>query len=138
VDKMEKIVQSSGKRKSAIARAVIKEGKGNMRINHKPLNIYKPEFAKMKIMEPLRLAGNVVDKIDIDVKVEGGGVMGQAEAVRTAVARALIDWTQDSTLKDTYMKYDKVMLKGDIRRTEPHKPNASSKGPRAKKQKSYR
>ncbi|MCK4247344.1 MAG: 30S ribosomal protein S9 [Methanomicrobia archaeon] len=135
---MKRIVQSSGKRKSAIARAVVKEGKGKMKINHKPLRIYEPEFARMKIMEPLMLAGDVINKIDIDVKVEGGGVMGQAEAVRTAIARALIDWTQDSTLKDTYMKYDKVMIKGDIRRTEPHKPNASSRGPRAKKQKSYR
>ena len=135
---MKRVIQSSGKRKSAIARASIKEGDGKIRINHEILQVYKPEFAKMRILEPITLAGDVADKIDIDVRVEGGGIMGQAEAVRTAIARALVDWTQDSTLKDTYMKYDKVMLKGDIRRTEPHKPNASSKGPRAKKQKSYR
>lgn len=135
---MERVIQSSGKRKSAIARASIKEGNGKIRINRELLQVYKPEFAKMRVMEPLLLAGDVANKIDIDVRVEGGGIMGQAEAVRTAIARALVDWTQDSTLKDTYMKYDKVILKGDIRRTEPHKPNASSRGPRAKKQKSYR
>jgi small subunit ribosomal protein S9 len=136
---MVRIVQSSGKRKTAIARAVVREGDGSMRINHTPLQIYTPEFARMKIMEPLIIAGeDITGKIDIEVKVEGGGTMGQAEAVRTAVARALIDWSQDTALKDKYMKYDKVMIKGDIRRTEPHKPNASTKGPRAKKQKSYR
>ncbi|HHF09769.1 MAG TPA: 30S ribosomal protein S9 [Methanomicrobia archaeon] len=135
---MEKIVQTSGKRKSAIARVMIKEGHGKIRINSKPLNIYGSEFARMKIMEALKLAGDVVNGIDINVRVEGGGIMGQAEAVRTAIARGLVEWTQDTTLKDAYMRYDKVMLKGDIRRTEPHKPNASSKGPRAKKQKSYR
>lgn len=135
---MEKIVQSSGKRKRAIARAIIKKGTGEKRINHKPMRIYGPELAKMKVMEPLMLAGDVVESIDIDVKVKGGGIMGQADAVRTAIARGLVDWTNDSTLKDRYMEYDRVMLKGDIRRTEAHKPNASSKGPRAKKQKSYR
>ncbi len=135
---MEKIVQSSGKRKRAIARAVIKEGDGKKKVNKRPLHIYKPDLARMKMMEPLMLAGEVTDEIDIEVTVEGGGVMGQADAARTAIARALVEWTQDSSLKDAYMEYDKVMLKGDIRRTEPHKPNASSKGPRAKKQKSYR
>lgn len=136
---MVRIVQSSGKRKRAIARAVVKEGSGRLKVNHTPISIYGSKFARMKIMEPLILAGEDLTKsVDIDVKVEGGGIMGQAEAVRTAIARALVDWSQDTTLKDTYMDYDRVMIKGDIRRTESHKPNASSKGPRAKKQKSYR
>ncbi len=133
-----KIVQSTGKRKEAIARAVFKEGKGRIRINKTPLPLYKPEMARLKVLEPVVLAGDIVDKLDITINVKGGGTMGQADAVRIAIARGLVKWTQDMDLREIYMDYDKTMLKGDSRRTEPHKPNASSKGPRAKKQKSYR
>ena len=133
-----KIIQSTGKRKEAIARAVFREGKGRIRINKTPLPLYTPEMARLKIQEPIILAGDTVDSVDIKVNVKGGGTMGQADAVRIAIARGLVKWTQDMDLREIYMDHDKTMLKGDSRRTEPHKPNASSKGPRAKKQKSYR
>ncbi|NJE30581.1 30S ribosomal protein S9 [Thermococcus sp. 18S1] len=134
-----KVIQTAGKRKTAIARATIREGKGRVRINHKPVEIIEPEIARFTIMEPLVLAGEeIVSKVDIDVKVEGGGFMGQAEAARVAIARALVEWTNDMNLKDKFMKYDRTMLVGDSRRTEMHKPNRSTKGPRAKRQKSYR
>ena len=134
-----KVIQTAGKRKTAIARATIREGKGRVRINHKPVEIIEPEIARFTIMEPLVLAGEeIVSKVDIDVKVEGGGFMGQAEAARVAIARALVEWTNDVNLKDKFMKYDRTMLVGDSRRTEMHKPNRSTKGPRAKRQKSYR
>ncbi len=133
-----KIVQSTGKRKEAVARAVFKEGKGRVRINHVPLPLIKPEIARFKIQEPLILAGDLADAVDIDVDAKGGGFMGQADAARIALARGLVKWSQDMSLREVYLDYDKTMLKGDSRRTEPHKPNASSKGPRAKKQKSYR
>ena len=133
-----KIVQSTGKRKEAVARAVFKEGKGRVRINHVPLPLVRPEIAKSKIQEPLILAGDLADAVDIDVDAKGGGFMGQADATRIALARGMVKWTQDMSLREIYLDYDKTMLKGDSRRTEPHKPNASSKGPRAKKQKSYR
>jgi small subunit ribosomal protein S9 len=133
-----KIIQSTGKRKEAIARAVFREGKGRIRINKTPLPLYKPEMARLKIQEPIILAGDTVDSVDIKVNVKGGGTMGQADAIRIAIARGLVKWTQDMDLREIYMDHDKTMLKGDSRRTEPHKPNASSKGPRAKKQKSYR
>ncbi|RLF77956.1 30S ribosomal protein S9 [Thermococci archaeon] len=136
---MVKVIQTAGKRKSAIARATIREGKGRIRINGKPVEIMEPEMIRFVVMEPLVLAGEgIVNKVDIDVKVQGGGVMGQAEAARVAIARALVEWTNDMALKDTYMQYDRTMLVGDSRRTEPHKPNRSTKGPRAKRQKSYR
>ncbi|NPA48315.1 MAG: 30S ribosomal protein S9 [Thermococci archaeon] len=136
---MRKVIQTSGKRKTAVARATIREGKGRVRINHKPVEIVEPEIARFTIMEPLVLAGEaIVSKVDIDVKVEGGGFMGQAEAARVAIARALVEWTNDVNLKEKFMKYDRTMLVGDSRRTEPHKPNRSTKGPRAKRQKSYR
>ncbi|ASJ02257.1 30S ribosomal protein S9 [Thermococcus profundus] len=134
-----KVIQTAGKRKTAVARATIREGKGRVRINHKPVEIIEPEIARFTIMEPLILAGEgIVSKVDIDVKVEGGGFMGQAEAARVAIARALVEWTNDMNLKEKFMKYDRTMLVGDSRRTEPHKPNRSTKGPRAKRQKSYR
>ncbi len=134
-----RVIQTSGKRKTAIARATIREGKGRVRINHRPVELIEPEIARFTIMEPLILAGEgVVGKVDVDVKVSGGGFMGQAEAARVAIARALIEWTNDVKLKEKFMKYDRTMLVGDSRRTEPHKPNRSTKGPRAKRQKSYR
>ncbi|WP_297464981.1 30S ribosomal protein S9 [Thermococcus sp.] len=134
-----KVIQTAGKRKTAIARATIREGKGRVRINHKPVEVIEPEIARFTIMEPLVLAGEeIVGRIDIDVRVEGGGFMGQAEAARVAIARALVEWTNDVNLKEKFMKYDRTMLVGDSRRTEPHKPNRSTKGPRAKRQKSYR
>ncbi len=134
-----RVIQTSGKRKTAIARATIREGKGRVRINHRPVELIEPEIARFTIMEPLILAGEgVVGKVDVDVKVSGGGFMGQAEAARVAIARALIEWTNDVNLKEKFMKYDRTMLVGDSRRTEPHKPNRSTKGPRAKRQKSYR
>ncbi len=134
-----KVIQTAGKRKTAIARATIREGKGRVRVNHRPVELVEPEIARFTIMEPLVIAGEgIVSKVDIDVKVEGGGFMGQAEAARVAIARALIEWTNDMNLKEKFMKYDRTMLVGDSRRTEPHKPNRSTKGPRAKRQKSYR
>ncbi|KAF5423696.1 MAG: small subunit ribosomal protein S9, partial [Candidatus Methanomarinus sp.] len=83
---MVKIINTSGKKKTAIARATFKEGAGRVRINKKPIEIYEPEIAKLKISEPLTLAGNdITSKIDININVQGGGVMGQANAIRTAI-----------------------------------------------------
>ena len=133
-----KVVQSSGKRKTAIARAVVKEGKGRVRINKRPIVLAEPEMFKLKMMEPLLLAGELSTSVDIDVVVNGGGVMGQADACRMAIAKGLVAFSGDMDLRDMYMSVDRAMLKGDTRRTEPHKPNNASQGARSKKQKSYR
>ncbi|RLG72691.1 MAG: 30S ribosomal protein S9 [Methanobacteriota archaeon] len=132
-----RIVQTSGKRKNAIARAVIKEGKGRIRINSKPLEVFEPRIARMKILEPLMIAGEKVwNTVDADITVEGGGIMGQADAARIALARGLVSWTRDTTLRDQLMEYDRTMLKGDPRRKEPKKYGGP--GARARFQKSYR
>ena len=131
-----KIVLSSGKRKTAIARAVIKPGKGRVWINRIPLEIYPNELFKEKVMEPLLLAGDLRYKVDIIIKVEGGGVMGQAGAVRTAIARGLVEYFQSPLLKKIYVDYDRTLLAGDPRRTEPEKPMRYSA--RRRWQKSYR
>ncbi|ADP77687.1 SSU ribosomal protein S9P [Methanothermus fervidus DSM 2088] len=134
---MDRIVQVSGKRKTAIARGTIRKGKGRVRINKRPVELYTPELARLKIMEPLVLAGeDVVKNIDIDIKVQGGGVMGQAEAARMAIARGLVEWTNDVELKEKFMQYDRTMLVGDPRRSEPKK--YGGRGARARRQKSYR
>ncbi|MCQ5375534.1 MAG: 30S ribosomal protein S9 [Methanomassiliicoccales archaeon] len=133
---MSDIINTTGKRKSAIARAVIRKGSGNVRINSIPLNIYSPEMARLKIMEPLVLAGERAATVDIDVNVQGGGVMGQAEASRTAIAKALVQFFGDEELAKMFKQYDRALLISDPRRKLPKKP--LGRGARKKRQKSYR
>ena len=133
---MVKVRNTSGKRKTAIARATFRSGKGCVRINRKPVEYYQPELARLKIMEPRELVGNRINRIDVSVNVEGGGVMGQAEASRTAIARGLVDWFGDEELRTLFMSYDRALLVNDTRRKEPKHP--MGRGARAKRQKSYR
>jgi len=132
-----KVLVVSGKRKTALARAVVKPGVGRVRINMIPVEIFEPEIAREKIMEPLIQAGEDVWKqMDMDVKTSGGGYMGQAEAARMAVANALLKWTKSSHLRTVFTEYDRTMIAGDSRRKEPKK--FGGPGARAKSQKSYR
>ena len=131
-----KVVNTSGKRKTAVARATIQEGNGKVRINKKPVEIHTPELAKDKIMEPLHLAADKVKKVDITVTVKGGGIMGQAEAARTAIARGLVRFYDDEELKELYKRYDRSLLVNDPRRKETKHP--LGRGARKKRQKSYR
>ena len=133
----QKVVIATGKRKTAVARAVIRPGSGIVRINGVPLTIWPMEVARLKMMEPLALAGrDIVNKVNIDVAVSGGGFMGQASAARMAIARGLVGYFQSKELLDLYMLYDPTMIKGDERRTEPKKPGL--KHARSKRQKAYR
>ena len=132
-----KVLLTSGKRKTAIARATVKAGKGRIRINNKPLEILQPQVARERIMEPLLQAGDPVWKqLDINIKTSGGGFMGQAEASRTALARALVRWTKSAHLQTLFSEYDRTLLAGDPRRREPKKYGGP--GARARDQKSYR
>jgi small subunit ribosomal protein S9 len=132
-----KVLVVSGKRKTAIAKAIVKPGMGRVRVNNIPLEIYEPEVARLKILEPLIEAGEEVWKgLDINVKVRGGGFMGQAEAARMAIARALIKWTKSAHLKSAFLKLDRTLVAGDPRRSEPKK--FGGPGARARDQKSYR
>ena len=133
---VKKIINTSGKRKTAIARAAFKKGKGLVRINKKPVELYEPEIAKWKILEPIRLAEKHKDKINIDVDVAGGGFMSQANAVRTAIARGLVEFTADPSLKLAFLDHDRSLLVNDSRRKEAKKP--LGRGARRKRQKSYR
>ena len=137
MSKTQKVLLTSGKRKTAIARATVREGQGRVRINNVPIEIFEPDFARQKIMEPLIRAGEEAWKqLDIDIKVSGGGFMGQAEAARTSIARALIKWTKSKHVKTVLTEYDRTMIAGDPRRKEPKK--FGGPGARARDQKSYR
>lgn len=133
---MAKIVNTSGKRKTAIARATLRPGNGIVRINSIPLDIYPNEMVRLKIAEPLLLIPNVLEGIDVAIDVHGGGIMGQAEAVRTALARGILKWHNDPQIKDVYVSYDRSLLVNDSRQKESKKPHG--RGARKKFQKSYR
>ncbi|MFO8078155.1 MAG: 30S ribosomal protein S9 [Thermoplasmatota archaeon] len=131
-----KVVNTSGKRKTAVARATVQKGKGLIRINKIPLELHEPEIARWKIYEPVTLAGKSINAVNIKVSVQGGGFMSQANAVRTAIARGLVEYTGDSTLKTTFLEHDRSLLVNDPRRREAKKP--LGRGARKKRQKSYR
>jgi small subunit ribosomal protein S9 len=131
-----RIVLITGKRKTAIARALIKPGRGIVVINGIPLQTFSPEIARVKISEPLVLSGERWKSLDFTVKVSGGGFMGQAEAARMAIAKGLEKMTRSSELRKTMIGYDRTMLAGDPRRKEPKK--FGGPGARRREQKSYR
>jgi small subunit ribosomal protein S9 len=131
-----KVVNTSGKRKTAVARATVVKGTGKVRINRTPLEIYEPRLARLKIEEPIFIAGKKAEKLDIAVTVAGGGIYGQADAIRTAIARGLVDYTEDGELKEQFLAYDRTLLVNDIRAKESKKP--LGRGARKKRQKSYR
>lgn len=126
-----------GKRKKAMAKAFIKKGKGTIKINNTPLKNIKPEMIRLMMEEPLIISGDLSKKVDIKVKVSGGGIVGQAEAVRQAIALGLIQFG-GKKYKEIFENYDRHLLVKDPRRTEPHKPSRSSAGPRRHKQRSKR
>ncbi|NHJ02256.1 MAG: 30S ribosomal protein S9 [Candidatus Heimdallarchaeota archaeon] len=132
-----KSILRSGKRRTAIARAIIKDGKGRVLINGKPLEVIEPKIVRMKLTEPfLLLKEKLRTSIDITVKVKGGGFMGQADAARIAIARALLAWSNSEELRLKFLEYDRHMIVGDPRRREPK--HFGGPGARAKYTKSYR
>ncbi|PIN86449.1 30S ribosomal protein S9 [Candidatus Woesearchaeota archaeon CG10_big_fil_rev_8_21_14_0_10_44_13] len=133
---MAKLINTSGKRKSSIARASLTEGKGEVRVNGIMLDVFQPEMARLKIREPLMLAKDIADKVDIDIIINGGGIMSGADAARLAVARALVEFSGRGPLREKFIKYDRTLLVQDVRFKETCKPNDSKA--RAKRQKSYR
>ena len=90
------VVNTLGRRKSAVARIYLSEGKGNITINKRDLKEYFPNGTLQYIvMQPLNLIG-VADQYDIKVNLDGGGIKGQAEALRLAISRALIEINAES------------------------------------------
>ena len=130
------IVLTTGKRKSAVARATVRKGIGLVRFNDRPLELVEPELVRQKIQEPLLMVGDRARNLDISVQARGGGVVGQASAARTAVARGLLEWLKDSALREQFKHYDRSLIVNDPRRKLPKRPGG--RGARKRRQKSYR
>ncbi len=130
------VIDTKAKKKEAVARAVIKKGNGKIKINKRDLSLVTPYYVNELISEPITLAGDVMNDVDISVNVKGGGFMGQAVATRSAIAKAIVEHTKDKKLKEKFMKYDRQLLVDDSRRVEPKKP--LGKKARKKKQSSKR
>ncbi len=130
------VTNTSGKKKTAIARATVRDGDGRVRVNSQPVELFDPETARLKMLEPFRIVDGVREDLDIDVTVEGGGVIGQADAARTAIARGIVDHTGDIEIRDAFMEFDRSLLVNDVRQSEPKKWGGP--GARARYQKSYR
>ena len=133
---MDKII-ASGKRKTAVARATIIEGTGKISINKKDYKNLQM-FDKLKIEEPLRIAENILGKINFDVNigVKGGGEKGQIEAARLALAKVIVKFSNNDSLTKAYLDYDRNLLVADVRRKEAYKPGDSKA--RKKRQSSKR
>jgi len=128
-----KAVVARGKRKEAVARATVREGKGTVRVNGVLLGALPSALLRETVAEPL---GFVEPKYDADITIRGGGISGQAQAARTALAKALVEFTGDDALRQRVIERDRTLLVEDSRRVEPKK----FKGPKARARftKSYR
>jgi len=126
----------SGARKTSRATAAVHPGSGRIRINGTPLEIYEPEIARLHIMAPAAIAGEMRDRYDVTVNVSGGGFMSQADATAMALARAYTDLSKGNEMRDKMQAYNKYLLSGDPRQSEPKKFGGPAA--RRKRQKSYR
>ena len=147
---MVKVENYFATRKTARAHVHISKGMGRVRINNTPVEMIQQETAREVMLGPLEIAGDLRDKIDLSVRVNGGGFMGQAYASAVAMSRALTGWTKSKkepkdhpftkTIREDLKKrlngFDKHLLSGDDRRKEPKK--FGGPGARRRKQKSYR
>lgn len=127
----------AGKRKTAIAKASIKEGTGKVTINNVPFETIS-EFKKLRIQEPIEITKQVLGNFnfDVDVNVRGGGQQSRIEASRLAISKALVNFANSAELRKAFLNYDRNLLVADVRRKEAYKPNDSKA--RKKRQKSYR
>jgi len=133
---MNKLVVT-GKRKTAIAKATIEEGKGIITFNKKPL-AFLSDLQQLEISEPLIIAQDILGdlKFDIAINVRGGGIACQVEAGRLAVARAILKFVKNKGLESAFVSYDRHMVVADTRRKEACKPGDSKA--RSMRQTSFR
>lgn len=131
------LVIASGKRKESVAKAILKRGSGKIKINKKDYSALQ-KFDKLRIEEPIRIAEKILGKLnfDVDISVRGGGINGQIESARLALAKAIVEFSKSEELEKAFLKYDRTLLVADIRRKEAYKPGDSKA--RAKRQTSYR
>lgn len=147
---MNKIDLYPAQRKTCRALATISKGNGKVRINNIPAEILEPKLAKEMVLTPLNILGEIRNRVDINVKVQGGGFMGQAFASAVAISRALtgegkggrdpkdhpLTRSMREEVRRKIMEFDRHLLSGDPRQTESKK--FGGPGARRRKQKSYR
>jgi len=133
----EKVAHEAGKRKRAVARATIRKGTGKITINRRNLEIVEPDLIKQRLLEPIRIAGDLAEGLDIRINVSGGGWSSQIESARLAVAKALVKYTGSAQLRKKYLDYDRHLLVADTRYKETRKPGTHSNA-RARRQQSFR
>jgi small subunit ribosomal protein S9 len=109
------------KKKTAIARATVSKGNGAIKINKININAYARGYVKDLLLEPVRLAGDIIKELNIDVSVTGSGFMSQAVAVRSCIAKAIVK-AKGKKYKDLFTAYDRALLVDDVRRVESKKP----------------
>ncbi|MEM4295716.1 MAG: 30S ribosomal protein S9 [Candidatus Anstonellales archaeon] len=133
-----RVVVARGKRKRAIAIARIKKGKKTRLIfNGISADAIENEYLKHMLLEPLILAPKANEEnLDIVVNAKGGGLMGQIQAARRAIAVGISEYLNDNELLKTYYNIDKSLVVEDTRRVEPKK--YKGRKARARFQKSYR
>jgi len=125
-------------RKNAVARASIKPGKGEIRVNKMSLDaIYPTGYKKAIVLEPTKIASEEFSKFNYNVNVIGGGSSSQVQAVRSCIAKGIVLANGNKkALKDKFLEYDRHLLIDDARNKEPKKELGV--GARKKKQKSKR
>ncbi len=111
-------IQTVGRRKASTARVILRPGTGEWKINGRALTEYFPREAhRIRVEEPLRSAG-VAGQFDITVRVGGGGLTGQADAVRMGLARAIVQHDEETRP----ILREKGLLTRDPRKVERKKP----------------
>ena len=147
---MNKIDLYPAQRKTCRALATISKGNGKVRINNVPAEVMEPKIAKEMVLTPIHLLGEIRNRVDINVKVQGGGFMGQAFASAVAVSRSLtgdgkggrdpkdhpLTRSMREEVRRKILEFDRHLLSGDPRQTESKK--FGGRGARRRKQKSYR
>ncbi len=138
---MNKDMTIRSKRKECVAKVQVRPGTGQIRVNKFKLDAWaNNKYMRDMITLPLKMADAVIPNIsqtlDFHINVKGGGIMGQVDAIRNGIARALVAHTENETLKKVFEKYDRSLLVEDHRRVEPKKYLKHKA--RARFQKSYR
>ena len=120
------VINALGRSKTAVARVYLSKGKGVISINKKPMaEMFPIDVLQAKINQPFVLTDNV-GKFDVNVNVMGGGINGQAEAIRLGISRALVELSADNK---PLLKADGLMTRDPrmVERKKPGQPKARKK-----------